>query len=223
MATPLIPKKLHMIWVGDETKCPHAWIETWRDQNPQWQFKLWGNRELDGRSWRAQRQIDIYRREQQWAGVVDLMRYEILHEEGDFYADADSECIRPLDDWLLSLSMFAVYESEKHKPGLVANGFIGAVSGHPALGDIIAQTSRMNSPTRRWSWRHMRKMNILPWKATGPRFFTRMIAPHVPQRVAILPSILFLPTHFLDVRQGVEYPAIGYARHHWGSTLEQKK
>jgi hypothetical protein len=43
-----IPKKLHVIWVGDESKRPDHWIQTWRDKHPTWEFRLWGNTEYDG-------------------------------------------------------------------------------------------------------------------------------------------------------------------------------
>ena len=32
----MIPKKLHIIWVGDESKRPDNCIQTWIDKNPAW-------------------------------------------------------------------------------------------------------------------------------------------------------------------------------------------
>ncbi|MBV8060049.1 MAG: hypothetical protein JO126_08185 [Alphaproteobacteria bacterium] len=216
--TGIIPRKIHVVWVGDEAKRPNSWIETWRVNHPDWEFRLWSNKDLADRHWRAQKQIDIYKNEGQWAGVADLMRYEILYEYGGVYVDADSECLRQLDDWLLQLGMFVAYESERHRPGLIANGFMGCPQGHPVLAKIIGQTSRMCRPTRRWSWQHLSKKNILPWKVTGPRLLTRIIEATKSQDVTILPSILFMPDHFMDKPGDDKRAATGYARHHWGST-----
>jgi mannosyltransferase OCH1-like enzyme len=120
-----IPKKLHLIWVGDDTKRPHHSIDSWKHKHPAWEFRVWSNAELDGTPWKARRQIDRFRALNHWDGVADLMRYEILHEHGGVYVDADSTCVRALDDWLLDTRMFAVWENERHSPGLIANGFIG--------------------------------------------------------------------------------------------------
>jgi mannosyltransferase OCH1-like enzyme len=163
-SAPNIPKKIHVIWVGDEKKRPDHYISTWRDNHPSWEFRLWGNAELDRLSWRSKKQIEIFRTAGQWEGVADLMRYEILCEHGGVYADADSMCVRALDDWLLKMRMFAVWESEQHCPGLVANTYIGTIPQHPALCAIIKATSRMHSPIWRRSRRNpFRWEEILPW------------------------------------------------------------
>src|ERR1019366_9126054 len=177
-APPQIPKHLHVIWIGDDSKCPHQWIQTWKDKHPTWQFKLWGNAELDGRPWRSKRQMERFRQAGSWAGVADLMRYEILCEHGGVYVDADSTCVRPLDDWLLDTRMFAAWENEVHRPGLVANGYIGSVPQHPALHAIIRKTSSMNRRVWHRAWTNpFRWEELSPWKAVGPLFFTKMIAP----------------------------------------------
>jgi mannosyltransferase OCH1-like enzyme len=64
----------------------------------------------------------------EFAGVSDLMRYEILAAHGG--VDADSVCLEPLDD-LLHLNSFAVFENEQIYPDRIANGFLGANAGHP--------------------------------------------------------------------------------------------
>jgi mannosyltransferase OCH1-like enzyme len=37
----MIPKIIHQIWVGDQSKRPDKLIQTWIDKNPSWQHKLW--------------------------------------------------------------------------------------------------------------------------------------------------------------------------------------
>ena len=223
----LIPKKLHIIWVGDEARKPQDAIDSWRTKHPAWQFRLWGNAELNGIQWKSRHQIDIFRASERWEGVADLMRYEILHEHGGVYVDADATCLRPLDDWLLEPPMFAVWESENRAPGVIANGFIGCRPGHPALASIVRATARMKDPIwqRTWhieGWRGIKPKfhyeKTYPWKTVGPQFFTKMVLPFCPRQATILPSILFLPQHHTEAT-GRE-SSLTYATHSWGTTHE---
>jgi mannosyltransferase OCH1-like enzyme len=220
-----IPKKLHLIWVGDEAKLPRRSIESWKEKHPGWEFRLWGNAELDGISWKARRQIELFRASGHWEGIADLMRYEILYEHGGVYIDADATCVRPLDDWLLDTPMFAIWENERCAPGLVANGFIGSHRHHPALDAIVRVTSRMNRPV----WRRTRDIEgwnglrprfryeaVHPWKTVGPVFFTKMILPYCPRQATVLPSVLFLPRHHSENEE--RKSSLIYATHTWGTT-----
>ena len=58
-------------------------------------------------------------------GVADIMRYEILFNEGGIALDADSLCLRPLEDWVLESAAFAAWEHEHIRPGLIAAGAMG--------------------------------------------------------------------------------------------------
>jgi hypothetical protein len=98
-------------------------------------------------------------------------------------------CLRPRDDWLLEPPMFAVWESESHAPGLIANTFIGCRPGHPALASIVRATARMNDPIWQRTWRIENWRGIRPrfryektytWKTVGPQFFTKMVLPFCP-------------------------------------------
>ena len=91
----LIPKMLHIIWVGDEARKPQDAIDNWQTKHPAWQFRLWGDAELNGMQWKSRHQIDIFRASERWEGVADLMRYEILHEHGGVYVDADTTAYAP--------------------------------------------------------------------------------------------------------------------------------
>jgi len=75
-------------------------------------------------------------------GVADIMRYEILFNEGGIALDADSLCLRPLEDWVLEPAAFAAWEHEHIRPGLIAAAALVAAKGFlyeisPVLGKKI--------------------------------------------------------------------------------------
>lgn len=122
----MIPRIFHFIWVGDESRRPDNCIDTWRTAHPDWSFKIWGNAELEGRDWiNAHHMAQMRQREMN--GVADMMRWEILYEQGGIVFDADSVCLRPLEDEMLDCEAFACWESEIARPGLIAAGYFGTV------------------------------------------------------------------------------------------------
>jgi len=48
-----------------------------------------------------------------------------------------------------------------------------------------------------------------------------MIFPFCPLDVTILPSVMFLPKHFLDKQE--RQSSLIYARHGWGTTQDQQR
>ena len=123
----MIPKTLHIIWVGDDRKRPDNCIRTWVERNPGWTVTLWGNDDLANYGWYNARHM----REMaplELNGVADLMRWEILYNEGGFVVDADSSCTRPLDDWLLESEAFAWFA----RAARAGHDAVPATGGQPA-------------------------------------------------------------------------------------------
>ena len=156
----MIPKKLHFVWVGDESKRPDNCIQSWAKLNPDYEIVIWGNTALSEYSWVNKKHMDaMYSRE--LAGVADLMRYEILFNEGGIALDADSLCLRPLEDWLLEPAAFAAWEHEHIRPGLIAAGAMGAEPGNEFFGACVKRLSK------KW-----RVTNKRAWKTVGPQLIT---------------------------------------------------
>jgi mannosyltransferase OCH1-like enzyme len=201
----MIPRTLHVIWVGDESRRPDNCIATWRQHNPDWELKLWGNEELANYGWvNAPHMREMAKRELN--GVADLMRWEILYREGGFLVDADSVCLRPLEPWLFEGEACACWENELVRPGLIAAGYVATVPENPFFGQMILDLQK--EPT---------VVDRRAWQSVGPLFLTESHRVQQYTGLTIWPSHFFIPRHF----SGLEYQGSGaiFAGQAWGSTL----
>jgi mannosyltransferase OCH1-like enzyme len=201
----MIPKRLHLIWVGDETRRPDNCIATWRDAHPDWEVRVWGNDDLRSGNWINARHMNAMSK-REWNGVADLMRWEILFEHGGVLCDADSICVRPLDEHLLDCPAFACWENEIVRPGLIAAGYFGSEAGNPFVKAIIDDIARSPSV-----------VNAMAWQTVGPQRLTDCYRKFRYSALRIYPSHYFIPRHFT----GVEYSGDDavYAKQLWGSTI----
>lgn len=200
----MIPKLLHIIWIGDQSKRPDNCIRTWVQHNPDWNIQLWGNDDLAEYGWyNARHMREMAPRELN--GVADIMRWEILYNEGGFVVDADSVCVRPLDDWLLEHEAFACWENELVRPGLIAAGYVASEAGNPFFGQIINDIHAEASV-----------VNDMAWKTVGPQRLTNAFQKYKYSGLSVLPSHYFIPEHFSGTRYEGRGPV--YAQQHWGST-----
>ena len=200
----MISKILHFIWVGDDARRPDNCIGTWIRHHPDWTIKIWDNASLSENEWvNAAHMRAMFGRELN--GVADMMRWEILYNEGGIVIDADSICLRPLDDSLLDCDAFACWESEMARPGLIAAGYFGCGAGNEFVGQIILDIQNEESV-----------VNASAWKTVGPQRLTDSYRRYRYHGLRILPSYYFIPEHF----SGLVYNGAGpvYANQMWGST-----
>jgi mannosyltransferase OCH1-like enzyme len=216
-----IPKKIHMIWVGDDNRKPVSCIDSWRKNHLDWQFKLWTDKDLRSTAWINEKHLRAFVEARLWPAVADLMRYEILYREGGVYVDADSFSVRPLDDWLLESEMFACWEcgfSEK-RDRLVSNAFLGSVRHNSFLCYVIKRIREKDQLLKRWSWSKMRFVPFAPWRSVGPLLLTRCINDYQDRGyhdITLLPSHMFCPNHY---RGGLHSgKGVVYADHLWANT-----
>jgi mannosyltransferase OCH1-like enzyme len=221
MALGVIPRKLHLIWIGDAHARPEKCIGSWRANHPDWEFKLWTDKDLAETDWLNKHHIKSFHEARHWSAVADLMRYEILYREGGVYADADSFSVRPLDSWLLECEMFACWENTLAvgRARLVSNAFLGSVPGNPFLRYLIDTIGQRKELFKRWSWSRMRFVRMGAWKSVGPYRLTKCIYDYEGKGyhdMSILPSHMFNPTHYRGALS--ERTGLVYADHAWGST-----
>lgn len=197
----MIPKIIHQLWVGD--KAPPEYLgKSWKEKNPDYRYILWDNEKVFGRKWRNQKHIDWFRERKIWHGVADLVRYEILFENGGFYPGADTECLLPIDELLQDgYDIYSVYENEKVRPGLVSP-IHASVPGHVFLGMIIDELKAKE------------KMGV-PWKTTGNLYMMEVIGRLKP-KIKIWASHTLIPVHYTgETYTGNEKV---YATHLFGTT-----
>ena len=157
----MIPKILHFVWIGDDSKRPDNFLASWAERNPGWTIKVWSNEDLVSRQWKNRRRMAELGRVDARL-VAELMRWEILFDEGGLAFDIDSACVRPLEDFLCECEMFACWENELTEAGLVCSKFIGACAGNPFIGSLIGSIQAESGPPSIRSTRST-------WSRSAPR------------------------------------------------------
>jgi inositol phosphorylceramide mannosyltransferase catalytic subunit len=189
-----IPRVIHRIWLGDAPLPPEAeeFGDSWARHHPGWESRWWGDDDL-----RRLVPAEAIERARSHSEQSNLLRYEILRRHGGIYLDTDVECLRPIDQLLDGATAFAAWEG----PESVGTAVLGAVPGHPLFEDAaraaLPNSGRgVNSP-----------------EATGPRFFTLVVADH--RNVRLFDSSLFYPYRWDEPHRRSERFPDAYAVHHW--------
>lgn len=144
-----IPKIAHFIWIGP-LPFPRASVEnirTWMAKNPDWTFYFWTDRERPSPlpEMQIRRTQDLsflklkncYAKSDSYGEKSDLLRYEILFQEGGVYVDHDVKCFQSFDrlnsayDFYCGIDM--PYTSSLPSCIYTTNNLIGAKKQHPIL------------------------------------------------------------------------------------------
>ena len=204
----MIPRQIHVVWVGDEALRPDNFIDSWRHHNPGFELRVWGNKDYNDYTWRLKPQMEILWNKE-LNGVADCMRWQILFDEGGFCVDADAECLRSLDDFLFEAETFTCWESELHAPGLLAAGYVAAQPGLNFFRELIDRVSIIPAD---------RLKSAPAWQTVGPRLFTEEFHRQKYRALTIYPSHYFIPCHHFQPIDEYVGPGRVYAFQEWGST-----
>ena len=205
----MIPKIIHIIWIGDQSKKPTQCIDTWMKKNPDYEVKVWGNNQVQATNWKNYRQLHEMLGKYDYAGASDVMRYEILYEHGGIYVDADSYCIKPLEDWLLNCEAFTCWEQELVRNNLVANGFLGGIPGAKVWKMCMDEVATKDCTEQK-----------LAWMITGPMLLTDVFFKQQ-ANLTVYPSHFFMPEHHTGYVSKVT--GHRFASHLWGSDIGYDK
>ncbi|MBI2743033.1 MAG: hypothetical protein HYX48_03870 [Chlamydiales bacterium] len=153
-----IPKTIHFIWLGPKAFPPESVenVRMWMAQNPDWTVKFWTDRDRPTpcrgmqkvfvKDFNFSRLGHCYIQSQNYGEKSDILRYEILNQEGGVYVDHDANCLQPFLPLHTAYDFYCGLETP-HEPFVgqsvtCGNGVIGSRPNHPALRkviDLIAQ------------------------------------------------------------------------------------
>jgi len=203
-----IEKKITQIWIGPKPP-PTKWMNTWKEMHPDWEHTVFTDQMLKSRTWFNQHLIDHYYKTEKWPGVSDLIRYELLWEQGGFMPEADSQCLNAVDELLVSPPDYAYscWENENAKPGYICP--IYAANPKNELIGLIIDTLHKLSP---------QELNAEPFRSTGNLFLCNLIRnnPKLKNKLTLWPSYFFVPQWYVGPRYSG--PGKIYADQFWGST-----
>ena len=134
----MIPKILHVVWIGDQARLPDQFLAAWVEHHPDWTIKIWNDDDLSSPSWRNGARIrDIAKVDPRRAAA--MLRWEILLDEGGVILGAGDFCARAPHDSLLDCEAFACWEDELERPGRACANLVGSSPGNSFIGKLVEQ------------------------------------------------------------------------------------
>jgi hypothetical protein len=144
-----IPRVIHFIWLGPKEFPPHSVqnIKSWIAKHPDWTVKFWTDRKrpLPHPSMKMQYVQDfpflqlksLFYDSNNYGEKSDVLRYEILLQEGGIYVDHDVQCLRSFEDMNQKYDFFCGLETPSEtflsSSVHVTNNLIASKPGHPIL------------------------------------------------------------------------------------------
>lgn len=144
-----IPKIIHFIWLGPNP-FPRASVDNvrgWAAKHPDWTLKFWTDRprpnpipsmqQVSIRDLPLTLIRDCLHKSDNYAEKSDLLRLEILYQEGGIYVDHDVKCFKAFDPLNTAYDFYCGIDMPFHSslPSCIfpTNNLIGAKRGHPIL------------------------------------------------------------------------------------------
>ncbi len=180
--TPIIPKIVHLIWIGPLDPPPifNECVKSIKKHLPDWTCMIWGNKEIAEFGLFNQRYYD---EEHNYGAKADIARYEILYRHGGVYLDVDFVLLKPLDILHHTYEFYTGMMPANCK-AVVTNGIIGSIAGHPILKDTIETIKDHRKP-------------VSIERRTGPIHFQKSFVTITEQypnrRIISLPRSFFFP------------------------------
>lgn len=200
----MIPRIIHQIWIGDQSKRPTNCMETVKRDNPSCEYKLWTEKELKSLNISKKMELKI-RCMKEINGKADIYRYLIMEKYGGVFLDADTISLHPLDDFFFKSSGIA-FENEVVRPNLLACGFLAFPPNHPLIVSCIKhiESNPIFSPA---------------WKCVANMLITNKMLEYQQQDINLYPSYYFYPEH----HTGHKYLGHSKVYHYqlWGSTHDR--
>jgi hypothetical protein len=158
---------------------------------------------LDGRKVLPAARIFTYKEHKTYAGFANFFRYRLLLENGGWFVDADTICVKAFD-----FPEEYVFSSE----GINGNDWVNLAAIKVPAGSAIM----------RQAWETCEKMDTseLKWSQCGPTLMKALVAEHSLQPY-VQPPAVFCPLHFsewermLDPEKPGKFDESTHAVHLW--------
>ena len=162
-----IPKKVHLIWIGgNPPDYLNLFLKTFHEYLPDFEIRVWGNKDLTKKNFpktieyirkskklHGSQMIDEYGEKMvnfklepllysKWAQITDLMRLEIVHNNGGYYFDTTFEILKPLYNLLnkKKYTFIGCNEIPRFKNvDILSNSFFGATKNNPILKRLLSK------------------------------------------------------------------------------------
>ena len=133
--------KIHQVWIG-EHPIPKIWIRTVTDFCSQYKYEyiLWTDDKIKDFPFENRALYDKLRSES-YAGAVDVLRYEILNQEGGVYLDADTVVVKPaaFHAFLQKHANDVFFGCEVDDCAYYANGILGTPAHSPFFKTLVKE------------------------------------------------------------------------------------
>ena len=160
-----IPKKIHLIWIGGEQPDYFKlFLKSFEKYLPEFEIKIWGNKDLtnknfpktfsyiqkakklqgkpmkdEGNNTMLDDNNEPYKYSK-WAQITDLMRLEIVYNNGGYYFDTTFEILKPMYK-LLNKNKYTFVGCNEiprfNNVHILSNSFFGATKGNPILKRLL--------------------------------------------------------------------------------------
>lgn len=153
-----IPPTIHFIWLGPHPFPPESVenVRSWIARHPGWKCKFWTDRKrpapcslmevCDVNTFPFLFSKEHFDSSQNWGEKSDVLRFEILYQEGGLYVDHDAKCLESFDTLHKSFDLYCCLEPP-HPPFVganitVGNSIIGSRAFHPVVGRVLQLINR---------------------------------------------------------------------------------
>ena len=168
-----IPRKIHFIWIGTNPLPDYfeRFLKGFHKLNPEFEIKVWRNKDVTKKNfpkvWSYLKQskklqgdrikeytnaYTMYNTKDEpytynkYAQQTDLLRLELIYNEGGYYFDTTFECLKPLYSLFNTKAQFiGCNEVPRFKDFYaLSNSFFGATKGNPILRRLLAKNKLDN-------------------------------------------------------------------------------
>jgi hypothetical protein len=130
--TSVIPKILHMVWVGKKDPPQYFWdnLNKWKKLMPTWEYMIWTNDKLTEEFFDKD-YLELIKKVTNPSQVSDFIRFYVMNKWGGYYLDADVTPLRNLDELPISHPIVLCNDLPNTSPNYMMCAFMAGIPNHP--------------------------------------------------------------------------------------------